>query len=159
MNWMRTDLGRSNRQRTLHANRCKRSHISFANLALRTAADVASHLSTDLSVGAAQRTVCAPLRISNQPPTAAAMRQLESSSSQQAACRSNRPIGGQGSSLVPRSNTVTKWTLDSGYPELPISLVPRPFSASSFRSLQLLRLYMYMCMQGLSFRIAPLFDC
>ena len=124
MNWMRTDLGRSNRQRTLHANRCKRSHISFANLALRTAADVASHLSTDLSVEAAQRTICAPLRISNQPPTAAAMRQLESSSSQQAACRSNRPIGGQGSSLVPRSNTVTKWTLDSGHPGCPLASFP-----------------------------------
>ena len=158
MNWMRTDLGRSNRQRTLHANRCKRSHISFVNLALRTAADVASHLSTDLSVEAAQRTVCAPLRISNQPPTAAAMRQLESSSSQQAACRSNRPIGGQGSSLVPRSNTVTKWTLDSGYPELPISLVPRPFPPPVFDRMQGLGTSKVGC-SFVSFRIAPLFDC
>jgi len=158
MNWMRTDLGRSNRQRTLHANRCKRSHISFANLALRTAADVASHLSTDLSVEAAQRTVCAPLRISNQPPTAAAMRQLESSSSQQAACRSNRPIGGQGSSLVPRSNTVTKWTLDSGHPGCPLASFPGrsrlQFSIAPVAPSVHVHVY-----ARLSFRIAPLFDC
>ena len=127
MNWMRTISVDLISQRTLRANRCKRLHISFANLALGAAAGAASHLSTDLSVEAAQRTVCAPLRISNQPPTAAAMRQLESSSSRQAACRSDRPIRGRGSSLVPRSNTAIKWTLDSGYPsmtELPIASFP-----------------------------------